>query len=234
MDSKRIKQKFYDLLYAFKVSRFFRFGTKSYAQEGEDLILNRIFENQKTGFYVDVGAFHPVRFSNTYFFYKKGWRGINIDARPGSMKIFDKIRRKDINIETPVNDIEQELTYYMFNEPALNTFIESLAKEREGVRNYHITNLVKIKTQRLDDLLDKHLPKNTTIDFLSIDVEGLDINVLKSNNWNKYRPKYVLAEGLDYDTNNPEDNATYKYLKTHNYSLYCKTVNTLFFKCDDY
>ena len=70
-----------------------------YSQNGEDLILNRFLENKKNGFYIDIGAHHPIRFSNTYLFYKKGWRGINIDAMPGSMDLFNKIRSRDINIE---------------------------------------------------------------------------------------------------------------------------------------
>ena len=64
----------------------------SWSQEGEDRILYRIFEQQPVGFYVDVGAHHPKRFSNTYFFYRRGWRGINIDAMPGSMKNFEKLK----------------------------------------------------------------------------------------------------------------------------------------------
>ena len=79
-----------------KNNYFDGFSLKSYSQEGEDMILRRLFEKQKTGFYVDVGAHHPKRFSNTFFFYKKGWSGINIDAMPNSMRLFDKIRPRDI------------------------------------------------------------------------------------------------------------------------------------------
>jgi hypothetical protein len=61
---------------------------QSYSQEGEDMVLYRTFETVKEGFYVDVGAHHPDRFSNTYKFYKQGWRGINIDAMPGGMDPF--------------------------------------------------------------------------------------------------------------------------------------------------
>ena len=64
----------------------------SYSQEGEDLVLRKIFKKQDKGFYVDVGAHHPKRFSNTFLLYKKGWNGINIDATPGSMKLFNKFR----------------------------------------------------------------------------------------------------------------------------------------------
>jgi len=99
-----INNKYYDILYAIKNSLFWKFKRISYSQEGEDLILERFFEGMNTGFYVDVGAFHPKRFSNTYIFYKKGWHGINIDARPGSMKLFNFVRPRDINLEIPISN----------------------------------------------------------------------------------------------------------------------------------
>ena len=77
-----------------------------YSQNGEDLILNRFLENKEKGFFIDVGAHHPIRFSNTYLFYKKGWSGINIDAMPGSMTKFNKIRPKDINIAHRLSTVE--------------------------------------------------------------------------------------------------------------------------------
>ena len=115
-----------------KNNYFDGYARKSYSQEGEDMILRRLFEKQKTGFYVDVGAHHPKRFSNTLFFYKKGWHGINIDAMPNSMSLFDKIRPRDINLEVPISEKKQKLKYYMFNEPALNGFSKELAEKRDG------------------------------------------------------------------------------------------------------
>ena len=110
-----------------------------YSQEGEDILLSRIFGEQAEGFYVDVGAHHPRRFSNTYLFYKRGWRGINIDALPGSMKVFQKFRPRDINLELAVSEREQVLTYYMFNEPALNGFSKTISEKRQ-TDVYKITN----------------------------------------------------------------------------------------------
>ena len=78
------------------------YAVKSYSQEGEDMVLYRIFEKQKSGFYVDIGAYHPKRFSNTYFFYKRGWRGINIEPNPEAIKLFKKYRVGDINLEMGV------------------------------------------------------------------------------------------------------------------------------------
>ncbi|MFM6072225.1 MAG: FkbM family methyltransferase, partial [Dolichospermum sp.] len=154
-----------------------------------DLILARFFEKEKNGFYVDIGAHHPQRFSNTYYFYLKGWSGINIDAMPGSMKIFDDLRPLDINLEIPISDKSEILTYYEFDEPALNSFSLPLSQERIKTSNYKIIAETQLKTQTLAEVLDKHLPPEQTIDFLSIDVEGLDYKVMISNNWDKYKPK---------------------------------------------
>lgn len=91
----------------------------SYSQEGEDLILAALFDlefSQMGGFYVDVGAHHPKRFSNTFLFYLNGWSGINIDAAPGSMLAFQRERPRDVNIEAAVGEAETALTFYEFNE----------------------------------------------------------------------------------------------------------------------
>lgn len=207
-----------------------QYGIISFSQEGEDLILARIFERKTKGFYVDVGAYHPIRFSNTHFFYKKGWRGINIDPMPGGMKTFDEIRPQDINIEAAVSDLEVELDYYSFNEGALNTFSDKLMKERSNLEGYFIQFQRKIKTKKLSDILDEYLPKNQIIDFLSIDTEGHDLNVLKSNNWEKYSPQIVITEMLDLNFEKLYDSELYLFMKSIDYSFFAKTFNSIFFR----
>ena len=223
---KSVKEK----LIEFNNDYFDGYALKSYSQEGEDMILRRLFENQQTGFYVDVGAHHPKRFSNTYFFYKKAWRGINIDAMPGSMKLFNKIRPRDINIEVAISDRKQTLTYYAFNEPALNGFSKELSEERANQNNNcNIIFKKDIETFTLTEILDNHLPQNQEIDFLSIDVEGLDFMALKSNNFKKYKPKVILIEILGSSLSDIENNEISKYLKEFDYSIYAKAVNTVIF-----
>ena len=212
-----------------------KFALLSYSQEGEDLILQRNFGDKKIGFYIDVGAHHPKRFSNTYLFYKKGWRGINIDAMPGSMIAFKAERSEDTNLEMGVSITPGELPYYMFNEPALNTFSPIEAKKKDGLGNYKIVATKTIATYPLKDIFDKHLDKNQSIDFMSIDVEGLDLDVLKSNDWEAYRPRFILVEDLkkqslsDFFT----ESELYTYLGALNYEFIAKTFNTLFFKDKD-
>lgn len=153
------------------------------------------FQNPKIekGFYVDVGAFSPIRYSNTYWFYKRGWRGINIDATPGSMIGFNRIRPRDINIEVAISDQQDEFILFKFPRDGINTLSAKYAQEYEK-RFDQKPIQIRIKTRRLDRILDEYLPENQSINFLTIDVEGYDLNVLRSNNWKKYHPELVIVE----------------------------------------
>ena len=213
-----------------KNNYFDGYALKSYSQEGEDMILRRLLEKQKKGFYVDVGAHHPKRFSNTFFFYKNGWRGINIDAMPNSMCLFNKIRPRDINIEIPISDKKQKLKYYMFNEPALNTFSKEIAEKRADKNDYKIISEKEMETSTLEEIFKKYLPYSQEIDFMSIDVEGLDLQVLKSNNWKQFRPKFVLVEILGSSIKDIANSKEYKYLSEFEYEIFAKTVNTVIFR----
>ena len=206
------------------------YALKSYSQEGEDMILRRIFENCTNGFYVDVGAHHPKRFSNTYFFYQKGWMGINIEAMEGSRELFEKMRPRDINIETAVSNRLETLTYYIFNDTALNGFSNDISSRRDADSEYHIIRKKEMQTLTLAEILDKNFPENQSIDFLSIDVEGLEIKVLLSNNWEKYRPSIILVEVLNTSIEEISNNEIYSFLKAKGYFVLSKTVNTLIFK----
>lgn len=206
------------------------FYQKSWSQEGEDLILSRFFGAKTNGFYVDVGAHHPLRFSNTYKLYKQGWRGINVDAMPGCMKLFNRLRKRDISLEIPITKESQKLTYYIFNEPALNTFSKELADERVLHNNYSIIKTISLDTKPLYEILDQYLPLNQEIDFMSVDVEGMDMGVLASNNWNKYRPAIVLVEQLKGSLNSHKDNDVFvDFMQKCKYSLLAKTFNTVFY-----
>ena len=222
-----------DKLNIIKNNYFDGFSLKSYSQEGEDMILRRLFEKQKTGFYVDVGAHHPKRFSNTFFFYKKGWSGINIDAMPNSMRLFNEIRPRDTNLEIPISDKKQKLKYYMFNEPALNGFSKELAEKRDGKDDYKIISEKDMETSTLEEIFEKHLPHGQEIDFMSIDVEWLDFQVLKSNNWRRFRPKFVLVEILGSSINDVTNSKEYKYLAGFEYEIFAKAVNTVIFRRKD-
>jgi FkbM family methyltransferase len=217
-----------------KAQRVFgdEYAVKSYSQEGEDLILKRLFSRKPMGFYVDVGAHHPKRFSNTHIFYSTGWRGINIDALPGSMNVFNQYRPRDINLEIAISDKVEELTYYEFNDPALNGFSKELSNFREKNTGYQIISTKKMTAFPLVDILDQHLPKGQKIDFMTIDAEGWDLKVLQSNDWSKYQPSVVLVEIKNTVLEDMENNPLVRFLKGKGYLVYAKSVNTWFFYRD--
>lgn len=196
--------------------------------------MQRVFENKADRFYVDVGAHHPRRFSNTYLFCASGWRGINIDAMPGSMASFNKERSRDINVEVGVGLSECQLDYFVFNEPALNGFSKELSNERHNSNSvYQIKGIVKVSVLPLSLLLDRYLPEGQNIDFMSVDVEGLDFEVLKSNDWTRYRPKFVLAEILNSGLHEIEQSNVGKLMVDSGYLIYAKCMNTVFFRSID-
>jgi hypothetical protein len=203
----------------------------SWSQEGEDQILRRIFSGVRSGFYIDIGAHHPKRYSNTYLFYKLGWTGLNIDAMPGGMRSFQRVRPRDINLEMGIALVPGERKYYIFNEPALNSFSEAVSIERNLLDSAHkIIDFKSVRVEPLSKILDAYLMKDCVINFMTVDVEGLDIEVLKSNDWDKYRPEFVLVEILKSSLFEIARSEIGMFMQEMGYSLYAKSVNTVFFK----
>lgn len=207
----------------------YKLGGKTYSQEGEDVILARLFEGQRLGFYVDVGAHHPYRFSNTYFFYSKKWHGINIDAMPGSMRIFNRFRKRDINLEVGILSNKDRIPFYIFDEPALNGFWPSRKIALETNPGYQIIDEARIQTCPLKEILEEYLPSGQDIDFLSIDAEGRDYEVVLSNDWERFRPKVVLIEVFGKDLSELMAAPVCLFLIEKNYIPYSKTFNSVFF-----
>jgi FkbM family methyltransferase len=202
----------------------------SFAQEGEDLVLLRFLEGRSSGFYVDVGAHDPRRFSNTFRFYELDWRGINIDANPRAIEAFVRTRPRDINLALGVAEQPGRMTYYEFDEPALNTFDEALKVEREAHTRYRVVNTASVAVERLDSILARHLPPGQAIDFLSVDVEGYDLQVLRSNDWTRHRPGFVLVEALDFVLERAAQHPIHVFMGGAGYELVAKTLNTLFYR----
>jgi FkbM family methyltransferase len=144
------------------------------------------------------------------------------------MKLFRKFRKNDVNIEALISDIDAKINYFSFKESALNTINTELAEELS--QKHELLNVYKIKTKTLAEILNEYLPVNISIDFLTIDVEGVDFEVLKSNDWNRYKPKLILIEIRNKNLNDILENPITKFLFDFGYEIYAKTVNTVFFK----
>tara|TARA_B100000579_G_scaffold159112_1_gene129365 strand:- start:385 stop:744 length:360 start_codon:yes stop_codon:yes gene_type:complete len=119
----------------------------------------------------------------------------------------------------------------MFNETALNGFSISISEGRQN-EQYHVEKTINMPTLPLSKILDKYLLSGEEINFLSVDVEGLDLTVLASNDWSKYRQKVVLAEVIGCCLNNFEKDPVYSYMATQGYILFAKLVYTCIFKIE--
>lgn len=204
---------------------------RSYSSEGEDMILRKIFYGKEKGFYVDIGAFHPKKASNTYYFYKKGWKGINIDAMPGSMRLFNKLRKRDINLEFPLGNDGELVNYYEFEDKALNGFeSETLKRKDQSKPQNKVKKIHCLKAKSLNSLLENYLPKGQEIDFLTIDVEGQEDLVLKNFDFETFQPKWILAEIWSFSLQDESKNALDSLFKSNGYLPKAKTINTVFYE----
>lgn len=201
---------------------------ESFSQEGEDVIVKLYIEENKInsdgkGIYIDLGAHHPFNYSNTAIFYSLGWHGINIDADSESIKIFNRLRKRDININIGVAEKAGVMDYYCFNDSAINTFDPSLISIYEEM-GFKYINKKQVNVVNINDLLEENLGPNDRIDLLDIDIEGYDKVIIDSLDWKKYSPTIVLTEhDILCENNNIDSDAT---MRRNGYRLYASTNRT--------
>lgn len=209
-------------------------GYVSFSQEGEDMVLRKIFSDLKCGFYIDIGAHHPSLFSNTNYFYQHGWTGINIEPIPGSKAVFDKERTNDINLEMLISEDDGPVDFYIFEPSLMNTMSKTQAEKNKHFSWCELIKTIPITSMPLGKILDKYLPANIKINFMSIDVEGAELSVLKSNDWDKYKPEVILVEFIDINIVSILKTEVHHLLSEHFYSLFAKTGNTAFYKQSEF
>ena len=163
---------------------WWRWRRESWSQFGEDVVLRTLFSGQNNGFYVDVGAFNPIRFSNSYLFYKAGWRGVCIEPNPRSHQMLERYRPRDINLRMAVASSEGELKLSVDEE------LSRILVDEEVEDFDHVC----VPSRPLADILVDYLPEGTNIDFINIDCEGRDADVLRSNDWGRFRPSVAVVE----------------------------------------
>jgi len=195
------------------LEKFF-FKRKTYSQCGEDLFINKFFKKTDKGVYVDVGAYNPIKYNNTFLLYKRGWTGINIDLNQTSIDLFNLVRKKDHNVFAAIS-YKRKLTKVFIENifSPLNTINKKFSNKNS--RNKPKYNM----TKKFSDLVRKK------IDFLNIDIEGMDFMVLKTINLNFYKPKLICIEIFG----NKNVLKVKTYLKRQNYILLKKIGPSFFF-----
>ena len=182
---------------------------KTYSQWGEDLIIEKYFKN-KIGKYVDIGCFHPIRHSNTCLLYNKGWSGTNIDLNPTSIELFNIVRKGDNNILATLSDeANKEVSiFFEHNFSSINSL--HFKNFRSDKKKYFKKRSL---TKKFSDLI------NFNFDFLNIDCEGEDFNILKTIDFKRFTPNLICIE-INSDEKNYEFKI-YSFLKEYNYKILC-------------
>jgi FkbM family methyltransferase len=165
-----------------------------YSQNREDLLLEAFFPDTKNGFYVDIGAYDPDYDSVTKLFYKKGWNGINVEPQLSRYEKFVKVRSQDVNLNCGVSDKKGSLTLRAYKNGGLSTFSDEIkdSYNKEPDPNVSDYEDVKVPVLTLKDIFKEHAAK--TINFMKVDVEGLEYEVLAGNDWDIYRPQVLCIE----------------------------------------
>lgn len=168
-----------------------RIRSVSFAQFAEDVLLSHMHP-QASGFYVDVGAFHPQVHSNTYKLYLKGWSGLTIEPNPSAAAAFQHARPRDTHLTIGIADRNSDLTYYKFRNPAENTFDAARAADMRS----EAVESVPIKCMPLNDVFERYC-RDRHVDLLNIDCEGRDLQVVQSLDWRRYRPTLLIIEDFE-------------------------------------
>lgn len=198
-----------------------------FSQFGEDILLWHYFHNKKNGFYVDVGCHHPFRYSNTALLHTAlGWHGVNIDADPRAIENFKVHRPNDININVGVGIQEELREFSLFADGAVNTFDKSIADNQAS--NFTLEQTFTLKVRPLSAILSEVIEPGTPIDYMDIDCEGLDYEVLQSNDWEKFRPLILSVEVHGMNLENPQDNEIFQFMKSKGYFMKSHYTTSIF------
>jgi FkbM family methyltransferase len=172
----------------------------SYAQNREDVLLNRLFIDRDDGFYIDVGACHPVFHSVTKLAYDRGWNGINIEPMPNMFQLLTRERPRDINLHMGLSNREGISIFYEV--PAAMGYSTFSREQAEDLRRSgYVLEEHSIPVATLAQVCEKYVGR--TIDFLKIDVENYEREVLEGGDWQRFRPRVVLLEATLPATNIP-------------------------------
>jgi len=205
------------------------YATPSFAQSGEDIVIDNLLGHKGSGFYVDVGCNHPIAMSNTYRFYLRGWRGIAIDANVEFKKLFARMRPRDIFVGACVSDSRSDVDFKIYKSRALSGITNT--KFYDNPDHYGLERVERLETKALSDILQIHSAPEK-FELLSIDVEGHDFEVLRSIDLNRYQPEVILVEvnGKDISVDAIRESEVAKHLTQYSYEPVAVHWTNIFFR----
>ncbi len=209
-----------------------KFWRRSYAQCGEDLIVRHVFDaiGISRPSYLDIGAYHPYRLSNTALFYKSGSRGINVEPDASLYKRFELVRKRDINLNIGIADAGGEASLYRMSAPTLNTLCSEEAQFIVKENGYKVQGIDTVQVRTLDSVLQQHAGGRFP-DFLSLDAEGLDSRIIRSICFESHAPVVICVETLSFSEHGQgsKDHDLINFVESKGYMAYADThINTIF------
>lgn len=201
----------------------------SYSHLGEDLVLLHLLRDRVgragRGVYIDAGAFHPIFFSNTHLLHQHGWTGLNIDANPDRIDAFRRFRPKDTSLRAALSDRVQEMDYLYYATGGLNRIVPAGSADVRNALGEPPLRTERVYTRTLTDVLSETLPAGASVDLLTVDCEGHDLNVLAGLDWQRWLPRLVAVEG----NSAAEREAIIEFLARRGYRLVAVHLVTLIF-----
>ena len=209
-----------------------QYEKKSWSQSGEDIIIEYLFRLRKIDApsCLDIGAYDPIVSNNTYKFFLKGSKCVNIDANPASIERFNATRQRDVNLNVGIGGNEGWLDFYIMEDESLNTFSaeEKINLEKTGSR---LKEVKKIEMLPVNTIMEKYF--TTPPDLISVDAEGVDFDIMKSLDFSRYAPKVICIESINYT---PDGTGTKRtdlcnFIENAGYFEYANTnINSIFVK----
>lgn len=197
----------------------------SYASNFEDVLLNRAFRDQADGFYIDIGADHPLGASTTKSFYDRGWHGINVEPGP-NFSLFEQDRPEDINLNVAITDRDGEIDFYVNDDLTATSSAIEFLHPAVGARVSSRTK-IKIPSLSLDSMVRKYVSGD--VHFLKIDAEGSEHAIITAADWRAFRPFIIVAESTEPFSTNRVDEEWASFLRKNGFlEVYFDGINTWF------
>jgi FkbM family methyltransferase len=203
----------------------------SYAQNHEDILIDRLFRGE-VGTYMDIGACHPVLDSNTWFFYERGWRGVNFEPSASSFRLFLEKRPEDLNLNLAASDSDGELTFYEVDDHDINGTSTLSAEIARGYsrRGLEVSE-TKVPVRTVRGLVEEN--NIDPPDFLSIDVESFEYQVIQGIDLENWRPKLIVVESTLPGSTEPNYQSWEPTLLGHGYRFMAFNGLNRFYLRDD-
>lgn len=205
------------------------FKNRSYSQYGEDIVINRLLNGEK-GSYVDIGSGLPCWGNNTYALYRKGWKGVLVDPISRNIQLTKMFRRRDHAVCAAVGENESTLDFYLFQPYELSTLNYEVFQKLQNEGFGRFVSKKEVSVLPLSKILEGVLLSHPLV--FSIDTEGYELQVLKSNDWKRFRPDIVCIEEWENPLNNETE--VRKLLVAEGYILYAYNGLSSFYVSFEY